>query len=174
MSRAKRKFDSYDIAILTALGRNPRITTVELSKVIHLSRTAIARRILILRDKGAFLDVPDLVSYQALGFDIDATVDIALPSNGVSSASRDLLKKPEVLSVSTTTGFGHLVVRAIAVNMAHFRRLIDYFQRYGDVSTNIVMSTARSTLPLGERMKAVRRLAQEAQAESGAREHDAI
>ena len=36
------------------------------------ARTAIARRIQILKDSGAFLDVPDLVSYQALGFDIDA------------------------------------------------------------------------------------------------------
>lgn len=171
MSRAKKRFDSYDIAILTALGKDPRMTTVELSKVIYLSRTAIARRILILRDKGAFLDVPDFVSYQALGFDIDATIDIALPSNGASSASRELLAKPEVLSVSTTTGYGHLVVRAVAVDMAHFCRLIDYFQRYGDVSTSIVMSTARSTLPLGERMNAVRRQAREAQADSRLGEH---
>ncbi len=157
MSNIKKRFDSYDVAILTVLNTDPRTTTVELSKAVHLSRTAIARRILILRDSGAFLDVPNLVCYQALGFDIDATVDIALPSNGVASASRDLLMKPEVLSVSTTTGYGHLVIRTIAVNMAHFRRLIDHFQRYGDVSTNIVMSTTQSTLPLGERLAAIRR-----------------
>ena len=131
MTRSPKKtFDSYDIAILTALIQNPRITTVKLSSAVHLSRTAIARRISILRDKSAFVDIPDLVSYQSLGFDVDATIEIAMPFNGAASVSRELLSMPEILSVSTTTGKGHLVVRSIALNMAHFRYLIDTIQRF--------------------------------------------
>ena len=152
----KKTFDSYDIAILTALIENPRITTVELSSAVHLSRTAIARRISILRDKSAFVEIPDLVSYQSLGFDVDATIEITMPFNGAAGASRELLSMPEILSVSTTIGKGHLVVRSIALNMAHFRYLVDKIQRFGEVSTNIVMSTTKSRLPLSERLSAIR------------------
>lgn len=153
----KKNFDSYDIAILSALIQDPRTTTVELSSAVHLSRTAIARRISILHDKRAFVDVPDLVSYQSLGFDVDATIEIAMPFNGAARISRELLSMPEILSVSTTTGNGHLVVRSIALNMAHFRYLVDKIQEFGDVSTNIVMSTTKSRLPLSERLAAIRK-----------------
>ena len=149
-------FDVYDIAILSSLGVDPRMTTVKLSEQVHLSRTAIARRINILRDRGAFLNIPELISYQALGFDIDATIEIAMPSNGVARVQEELLQLPEILSVSTTTGYGHLVVRAITVDMAHFRRLISGFQQYGDVTTNIVMSTRRSQMSLIDRLAAIR------------------
>ena len=153
----KNTFDSYDIAILSALIQNPRTTTVELSSSVHLSRTAIARRISILRDKSAFVDIPDLVSYQTLGFDVDAIIEIAMPSNGATRVSNELLSMPEILSVSTTIGNGRLIVRSIAHNMTHFRYLIDRIQRYGEVTTNVVMSTTKSRLPLSDRLSAIRR-----------------
>lgn len=152
----KKTFDSYDIAILSALIQGPRTTTVELSSAVHLSRTAVARRISILHEKSAFVDIPDLVSYESLGFDVDATIEIATPLNGAAGVSRELLSMPEVLSVSTTTGKGHLVIRSIALNMAHFRYLVDKIQRFGDVSINIVMSTTKSRLSLSERLAAIR------------------
>lgn len=156
-SAPKKTFDKYDIAILSALIQDPRSTTVEISSTVHLSRTAVARRLAILRDRSALVDIPDLVSYQSLGFEVDATIEIATPFNGAASVSQELLAMPEVLSVSTTTGRGQLVVRCIALNMSHFRLLVDKIQRFGEVSSNIVMSTTRSRLPLSERLAAISR-----------------
>lgn len=156
MAGRGRDLDSFDIAILSALCENPRLTSVELSSFVHLSRTSVSRRITSLRDRGAFLERADIVSFPTLGFDIDATVELATPFNSSPRTTADILEMPEVLSVSTTTGNKNLLLRVVAVDMPHFQRFIKNLQRFGSTSTNLVISTETSKIRLVDRLAAIR------------------
>ena len=152
MSVITNVFDSYDIAILSALSVDPRMTTVELSRHVHLSRTAISRRIVSLRDRGAFAEGAEIVSYSSLGFDIAATIEINTPFNSSSQVVDNLLAMPEVLSVSTATGQRSLLLRVIAVDMPHLQRFIRSVERYGSNSTSLEISTRKSSMSLVDRL----------------------
>lgn len=151
----RKTIDSYDIAILSALSQNPRLSTVELSKVVHLSRTAISRRIASLQEKGAFIDCPNTVSHSALGFDISAVVEIAVSSSNLDTARDQLLQMPEVLSVAVVSGEGSIILDVIAANMLHFRKFMRGIQTYGDTSSRLVFSKKYSQLTLDERVSQI-------------------
>ncbi len=155
MSVFRNTFDSYDIAILSALSADPRMTTVELSRHVHLSRTAISRRIVSLRERGAFAEGAEVVAYTSLGFDIEATVEIGTPFNSSSQVGEGLLQMPEVLSVSSATGHRSLLLRVIAVDMPHLQRFIRSIERYGNISTSLLISTKKSTMRLVDRLSAI-------------------
>lgn len=156
MARPANRFDRLDIAILSALNDNPRATSVELAKLVPLSRTAIARRISILRDMGAFTRSAEIISYQALGYEIEAVVDVATQSSGTNCAHKRLLEIPEVLSICSTTGQRQSVLRVISKDMNHFRVVAKQIQEIGDISTNIVISTTKSRTPLEDRLRLMR------------------
>ena len=151
LRKTRNRFDAFDVAILSALSTNPRATTVELAAKVHLSRTAIARRIANLRKQGALLEPVEIASYRWLGFDIHATVDIEATAKTVPKLILRLLRLPEVLSVSTNDH--HLLLRVIATDREHFRRFIRGIRTYGSLTVRLVDSTKPSPFTLAERFE---------------------
>lgn len=147
--------DFHDVAILSALIEDPRVPLVDLTRNVHLSRTAIARRIGKLRDREVFLSAGCSFAYNELGFDIDATVSISKCRAPVDETIDALLSLPEVLSVSTMTGTVRLSAQVIAADMRHLRLLISQIERYGEVSTKISIETIRSEIKLQDRLNAL-------------------
>ena len=65
--RQRPELDKYDVAILSALAVNTRLTTVELSQMVHLSRTAVSRRITALKRMNVLNDAGDVLNYESMG-----------------------------------------------------------------------------------------------------------
>ncbi len=151
--------DKYDVAILSALAINTRLTTVELSQKVHLSRTAVSRRIAALKRMNVLNDAGDILNYESIGFKVRASVEIAAPGQSVSLLKRSLLQRPEVLSVAVMAGDGLLCLDVIAVDMEHLHGFIESLQESGDTTTKIVFAEEKSQLTLVERMQ---RLGEEA------------
>lgn len=156
MTRIAKQLDALDIAILSALNEKPRATTVDLSKVVHLSRTAISRRLCSLRDRGVFVGGAESISYYALGFEIEANVEISALSSSVVKIRKDLLGQPEVLSVSNTSGYGRLAVHVIAVDIGHLHRFVNRIGKHGEISTNLDLTHFRSRMSLKRRLHLIR------------------
>ena len=158
MKKHRAGLDRYDVAILSALAANTRLTTVELARKVHLSRTAVSRRIATLKKMKVLNDSADVLNYELMGFKVRANVEIATNGFAASSVKPRLLERPEVLSVSVIAGDGLLSLDVIAVDMHHLHSFVKSIQENGDTTTKIVFAEEKSHLSLVERM---RRLSEE-------------
>lgn len=145
--------DKYDVAILSALATNTRLTTVELATMVHLSRTAVSRRIAALKRTRVLNNAAEVLNYEPLGFAVRAVVEIRSPSQTAESLRKRLLVQPEVLTVAVIAGDGLMSLDVIAVNMEHLHGFIHTLQESGETSTKIIFAEDKSELTLVQRMK---------------------
>lgn len=162
MKKQRAGLDKYDVAILSALSANTRLTTVELASKVHLSRTAVSRRIAALKRMKVLNDGADVLNYELMGFKVRANVEIATNGRSTALIKPELLERPEVLSVSVMAGDGLLSLDVIARDVNHLHSFVDSIQETGDTRTKIVFAEEKSQLSLVER---IRRLNQEAEAD---------
>lgn len=148
--------DRYDLAILSALSANTRLTTVELARQVHLSRTAVSRRIAALKRMKVLSDSADVLNYELMGFKVRANVEIATNGITTSAIKPKLLERPEVLSISIIAGDGLLSLDVIATDMHHLHSFVKSIQKNGDTTTKIVFAEEKSRLSLVERMRRLR------------------
>ncbi|MEM8815122.1 MAG: Lrp/AsnC family transcriptional regulator [Pseudomonadota bacterium] len=153
--KAAGDIDNYDMAILAALSDNAELTTIELSKLVHLSRTAVSRRITSLRDRGVLTPARYDVHYEKLGFAIRAFVSISAPDVDSFEVLDRLLEKPEVLNVSVVLGDELLVVEIVAVDTAHLHQFLTWVQDTGHSETKVILKKHRSPIDFKTRMKMV-------------------
>ena len=154
MKRRRSGIDKYDMAILSALATNTRLTTVELASKVHLSRTAVSRRIAALRTMNILNDGADVLNYESIGFKVRASVEIATNGRATTTDLKPrLLERPEVLSVSIMAGDGSLCLDVIAIDMDHLHRFIRSIQETGETTTKIIFAAEKSQLTLVERMR---------------------
>ncbi len=155
MGKKKRRvqLDRYDVAILSALASNTRLTTVEIATIVHLSRTAVSRRITALKNMNVLSDSGDVLNYESIGFSVRAVVEVNAPNQYAASLKQDLLVRPEVLTVAIIAGDGLMSLDVIAVDMDHLHRFVRSLQKSADTSTKIVFAEEKSRLTLVERMR---------------------
>ena len=152
-NKRRSELDRYDVAILSALATNTRLTTVELASMVHLSRTAVSRRIAALKRSQILNDAAEVLNYEMLGFGVRATVEVSAPSQTAESLRKKLLLEPEVLAVSVIAGDGLLSLDVIAIDMDHLHSFINSLQRSADTSTKIIFAEEKSHLTLVDRMR---------------------
>lgn len=145
--------DRYDLAILSALSLNTRLTTVELAQRVHLSRTAVSRRIATLKRMNVLKDSADVLNYESIGFKVRAKVEISTNGHASSVIRPRLLQRPEVLSVSVIAGEGLLSLDVIAFDMDHLHSFIKSVQEEGNTTTKVIFAEEKSQLTLVERMQ---------------------
>ena len=121
--------------------------------MVHLSRTAVSRRISTLKRLRVLNDAAEVLNYESLGFGIRAFVEVRAPSQVVENLRKKLLVLPEVLTVSVIAGDGLLNLDVIAVDMEHLHSFINTLQQSGDTSTKIVFAADKSRLTLVERVR---------------------
>ncbi len=153
MKKQRAGLDRYDLAILSALSANTRLTTVELARQVHLSRTAVSRRIAALKKMKVLNDSADVLNYELMGFKVRATVEIATNRGATSAIRPRLLERPEVLSVSVIAGDRLLSLDVIAVDMQHLHSFVKSIRDNGDTTVKIVFAEEKSHLSLVERMR---------------------
>ena len=158
MSTQKRRsdLDRYDVAILSALATNTRLTTVELASMVHLSRTAVSRRIASLKRNRVLHDAAEVLNYESLGFGVRATVEVNAPNHTADTLRKQLVHEPEVLSVSVIAGDGVLALDIIALDMDHLHRFVNALQKSGETLTKVIFAEDKSRLTLVDRMRLLR------------------
>ena len=151
----RSNIDSYDLAILSALAEDSSLTSQQLAGKVHLSRTAVARRITSLRDRGLVSVARSEVNLEELGFGIHAYVHVVSPSKTSFDLLDRLLERPEVLSVSVIIGEGIMLVEAVAKHKTHLHRFLTWLKDYGDSTTHLVLKKHRSKISLRDRLALV-------------------
>ena len=124
--------------------------------MVHLSRTAVSRRIAALKRNHVLNDAAEVLNYESLGFRVRALVQINAPSHAAENLRQTLVHEPEVLSVSVFAGDGILCIEVVAVDTDHLHRFVNGLQKLGDTSTKIIFARDKSQLTLVDRMRLLR------------------
>jgi Lrp/AsnC family leucine-responsive transcriptional regulator len=144
------QIDEYDKKLLRLLQQNNRLTTEELSNEVHLSQSAVQRRLTKLRNEKTIEADVSIVSPAAAGIGITCLVDVVLHEG--NSKSIDMFKEAmrnciEVSQCYYVTGTYDFVVIVNTRDMSHFeefskKHLMDN-SNLKHFYTHVVMDTVK-------------------------------
>jgi DNA-binding Lrp family transcriptional regulator len=119
------QIDDLDQRILRILLRNGRCTYAEMGSEVGLSLSATKRRVDRLERSGAIRGFTAVVEPQAMGWQIEAVVQ--LYTNGTvpfASMRGDLEDITEIVEAFTVAGAADAMLRVVAGDVPHLERVI--------------------------------------------------
>lgn len=117
--RIMTKLDAVDLDLLRALSRDPRATVVALAEKLGLSRNTVQARMSRLEKNGAFLSYERTLSAEALGFPIEAFLQVTVRQAELPAIREALAQVPEVLQAHGMSGPVDLLVRVACRDTQH-------------------------------------------------------
>ncbi|WP_307480729.1 Lrp/AsnC family transcriptional regulator [Microbacterium trichothecenolyticum] len=113
------KLDAVDLDLLRALSADPRATVVALAETLGLSRNTVQARMSRLERGGVFLSYERTLSAEALGFPIEAFLQVTVRQAELPAIREELAKVPEVLQAHGLSGQVDLLVRVACRDTQH-------------------------------------------------------
>ncbi len=119
--------DRFDIAILAALQRDARVSSVALAEEVHLSASQVARRMRRLEQSGAIRSYTTVLDPKALGLNVMAFTSISLDvqTSATTQGFRDAIGLlPQVLECFATTGDDDFLLKIMTTDLQAFSDLL--------------------------------------------------
>ena len=120
MKTPKSQLDEFDIRLLNALQENSRLTSIELSQVVHLSPTQCQRRLKKLEESGVISSYSAILNREKVGFEIIAIINVSLGKHTHFPGEdfKTLVNAhPEVLECWTMIGEHDFMLKVVAKNL---------------------------------------------------------
>jgi DNA-binding Lrp family transcriptional regulator len=111
--------DTVDLELLAALARDPRATVVALAEKLGLSRNTVQARMAKLDRTGVFLSYERAISASALGFPIEAFINVMVRQAELPQITAEVLRIPEVVQAHGLSGQVDLLVRVACRDTQH-------------------------------------------------------
>ena len=162
--------DKHDLALLTELQRDAKLTNSALGEKIHLSTSQVSRRVQRLEDTKVISHYTAILDHDVVGLSVTAFTSVILGLHGEAhreAFERAVSDMPEVLECLSVSGEADYVLRVVAPDLASFsdfmtKRLLR-LPGVINVKSNIALKRVKHThiLPLDhvtQPVKASRRL----------------
>ncbi|OZM78194.1 Lrp/AsnC family transcriptional regulator [Pseudonocardia sp. MH-G8] len=118
--------DPLDEEIVALLVDDARRSYAELGQRVGLSASAVKRRVDRLRAEGAITGFTVRLDPAALGWTVEAYVEIYCRTQTAPSVIRVAVARfPEVVEASTVSGDANAVLRILATDMRHFEQVLE-------------------------------------------------
>ncbi|AUZ27178.1 Lrp/AsnC family transcriptional regulator [Bacillus cabrialesii] len=140
--------DEIDKKLLELLQENARITIIELSKKLNLSRPSVNDRLRRLQENGVIQGFTARVSAEAIG---KGTIVIIQIGNLKIECRRfeELIKEEtDILECHRVTGTNSYFLKAAVATMKDLEALVDRLIPYGQLNTSVVLSSPILSRPL--------------------------
>lgn len=111
--------DPIDLALLAALGDEPRATVVALAERLMLSRNTVQSRMGRLERSGALLSYQRSISPAAIGYPTQAYVSVMVRQQNLPVIRTELARIPEVLQADGLSGPVDILVRVACRDAQH-------------------------------------------------------
>lgn len=139
--------DELDQQILRLLAQNTRMPVKEIAREVALTSPAVSSRIRKLEQDGIIggytvrIHLPDSHSR------INALISVAITPSQRISFLQELTTIPDVQQCFRVTGSYSCIVKVSCRDMESLEHLITQFQKFGQTSTQIILSTAVDRKP---------------------------
>lgn len=118
--------DKLDIAVLTELQRDGRMTSAELADRVGLSPSAALRRVRRLEESGVIDRYVMLLNPAAIGRSVSVFIEISLDSQAeelLDEFEAAISATPEVMSCHLMAGNADYLVHVVCVDVADYERV---------------------------------------------------
>lgn len=136
--------DATDRAIVGHLLTDGRATYQQVGDVVGLSAPAVKRRVDQLLARGEIAGFTALIDPAALGWDVEAYVEIIYAGNvSTTQLARDLHDIPEIVGLWTVSGEADALAHVVCADMAAIERTVIRIRTVANVArtrTMFVMS----------------------------------
>ena len=140
-------FDQIDQQILDLLIENSRISLIDISEQVGLSRVAVKNRIDALEKSGVIEQYTVILNPEKVGRNVSVFFDIQVTPSALHQVADALIAEEAVTDVYLMTGASKLHVHAVAASAGEMERLIreviDPLPGVKDISTNIILSRVK-------------------------------
>lgn len=117
--RTMATLDHVDLELLAALSGDPRATVVALADRLGLSRNTVQARMARLERAGVFLSFERSISSTALGFPLEAFINVQLRQVEIPRITEELAGIPEIVQAHGLSGQMDLLVRVACRDARH-------------------------------------------------------
>jgi Lrp/AsnC family transcriptional regulator, leucine-responsive regulatory protein len=127
MGKSPNQLDRVDIAILSQLQQNARITNAELAESVNLSQTPCFNRIRALEKLGLIKQQVTLLNAERLGLRINVFIQVSLEKQDEAALHRfekAISLRPEVMECYLMTGDADYLLRVVMPDMQTLERFI--------------------------------------------------
>jgi Lrp/AsnC family leucine-responsive transcriptional regulator len=133
--------DVVDIAILTALAANARVTIADLAREVGLSSPSAAERVKRLEEAGIIRGYHADIDPVAIGLPLAVTIRIRPMPGQLQKVATLLGKLSAIVECSRVTGDDCFVAIAHVASVADMEALIDKIIPFATTNTSIIQST---------------------------------
>lgn len=118
--------DATDKALLALLQQNGRMTNADLAVAVHLSPSAVLRRVRRLEEAGVIAKYVMLVNPAAIGRPTSVFVEMTLSSQHedvLDAFEERIVQIPEVMSCHLMAGTADYLVHVVCADVADYERI---------------------------------------------------
>ena len=118
------KFDELDTKILSELTKDASISVPRLSKKLHINASVLYSRIKRMSRKGLIRKFTIVVNEELLGITVKAIIGINRDPKLKENIHAELLKIPEITTLSEVTGRFDMLVSASARTLEELHKIV--------------------------------------------------
>ena len=133
--------DDLDRKILGLLSQNARMPVKEIAARVALTSPAVSGRIHRLEAEGIIAGYTAVLRRPDQSTRVDALISVAAKPAAREELIALLQSRPQVLQCYHVTGDHSFLVKVSCANMSELEHLIMHVQRFGQTSTQIILST---------------------------------
>ena len=125
-------FDGIDAKILALLQTNNRLTSEEIGRRIHLSSTAVAKRVKKLREGGLIAAEVAVLELDAVGPFVAALALCSFDPDGIVTLDQfatSVLPRPEVINAWIMTGEVDIVLNVMTRTVGEYEQILRELQQ---------------------------------------------
>ncbi|HFK1428858.1 Lrp/AsnC family transcriptional regulator [Bacillus paranthracis] len=133
--------DKIDRKIIEFLQIDGRMTVLQLSKELNLSRPAINERIKKLQDSNVIQGFTTKISPEAIGKEIIVMIEVNNVKVECHKFEELIQDEYDIVECHRITGQSSYIMKAIVPNMKRVRELIDRLIPFAQLNTSVVLSS---------------------------------
>jgi Lrp/AsnC family transcriptional regulator, leucine-responsive regulatory protein len=138
---ASNLLDDTNIALLSELQDDARLTLAELGRRVGLSSPAVAECLQRLEEAGVVRGYAATVDPRAVGYALGAVLRIRPAPRQIAKVADVAQRTPEVVECHRITGEDCFFMKLYVRDVEHLEEVIDAFTPFGQTTTSIVQSS---------------------------------
>ncbi|MBS9803922.1 Lrp/AsnC family transcriptional regulator [Bacillus toyonensis] len=140
--------DIIDQKILELLQEDGRITIIQLSKKLNLSRPSVNERLRRLQENGVIQGFVARISHEAIGKNTLVIIQIGNIKIECRRFEEIIKEEMDILECHRVTGTNSYFMKAAVTSMKDVTALVDRLIPYGQLNTSVVLSSPVIYRPL--------------------------
>lgn len=140
--------DEIDQNILKLLQKDGRMTIIQLSKELNLSRPSVNERLRRLQESGVIQGFTVKISHEEIGKGTLVIIQVGNLKVECHRFEEIIQKEMDILECHRITGANSYFIKAAVSSMNELKALVDRLVPFGQINTSVVLASPVSHRPL--------------------------